>query len=197
MKEKEERRLLVEERKNQPALVQRCNTDSGPFPPAWVNVDDDAAKKDEKKDKMNRKPSPHHQHHQQLALAATSASTSSAQFSEEKCLICSYGGELVVCDFAYCTKVYHRLCLGEYPFPSDESTPWYCPRHSCLVTQETETDSCLLLADENGKRGETTTSLWKCVFCPCAVSKDIMTTVSTLRKHDFWQLEGSHMRPHH
>ncbi|KAF4141761.1 PHD finger domain-containing protein [Phytophthora infestans] len=62
------------------------------------------------------------------------------QRSEEKCLLCGFGGELIVCEFAGCTKVYHQFCLGAYPFPKDEDATWYCPRH--LLSKKSRTFLC-------------------------------------------------------
>ncbi|RHZ06709.1 hypothetical protein DYB31_004646, partial [Aphanomyces astaci] len=58
--------------------------------------------------------------------------------SEERCFLCGLGGELVVCEFPRCTKVYHQLCLGAFPFPTDEDTEWVCPRHSCVLSGRKE-----------------------------------------------------------
>jgi hypothetical protein len=57
---------------------------------------------------------------------------------EEKCHLCGYGGALVVCEYSGCTKVYHRFCLGGFPFPKDENATWYCPRHTCVLSGQNE-----------------------------------------------------------
>uniref|UniRef100_K3WS00 PHD-type domain-containing protein n=1 Tax=Globisporangium ultimum (strain ATCC 200006 / CBS 805.95 / DAOM BR144) TaxID=431595 RepID=K3WS00_GLOUD len=97
--------------------------------------------------------------------------------SEERCLICGYGGELIVCEFAGCTKVYHQFCLGAYPFPKDDDATWFCPRHACVLSGERES-----LLDIDGFSGKgkgisprkpiTKNLLWKCTQCPLAVSSD-------------------------
>lgn len=94
--------------------------------------------------------------------------------SDERCLICGYGGDLIICEFPTCTKVYHQFCLGAYPFPKDDDVIWLCPRHTCVLSGEKE-----WLADGDGKgRGAsprkpvTKNLLWKCTQCPVGISAD-------------------------
>ncbi|TDH72927.1 uncharacterized protein CCR75_003101 [Bremia lactucae] len=99
--------------------------------------------------------------------------------SEEKCFICGFGGELIVCEFTGCTKVYHQLCLGAYPFPKDEDAIWFCPRHTCALTGEKE-------SFEDGERSlgrpkhafarkiNVKKWLWKCNQCPIAISDEAL-----------------------
>ncbi|KUF99554.1 GPI-anchor transamidase [Phytophthora nicotianae] len=63
----------------------------------------------------------------QLLSDPDSGTADDEQRSEEKCLICGFGGELIVCEFVGCTKVYHQFCLGAYPFPKNEDATWHCP----------------------------------------------------------------------
>ncbi|KAI9995052.1 hypothetical protein PInf_012044 [Phytophthora infestans] len=97
------------------------------------------------------------------------------QRSEEKCLLCGFGGELIVCEFAGCTKVYHQFCLGAYPFPKDEDATWYCPRHVCALTGEKETGedgekSTTTLKQASPRKPNVKNLLWKCNQCPLAIS---------------------------
>ena len=118
--------------------------------------------------------------------------------SDERCLICNYGGELVMCDFSNCTKVYHRLCLGPYPFTSteeedtttkdggntQEALSWYCPQHTCAVTGVRDVPPTLKKTKTSMPMASPSPvtvaegTLWKCMTCPVAVSNDFMTTVS-------------------
>ena len=47
------------------------------------------------------------------------------ELEDERCLICNFGGELVLCDFEGCRRVYHERCLGLYPFDNDENSRWF------------------------------------------------------------------------
>eukprot|EP00981_Chlorochromonas_danica_P001440 scaffold300_cov173-Ochromonas_danica.AAC.8 len=70
--------------------------------------------------------------------------------SEDNCQVCGLGGELLLCDYPHCRKVYHRICLAKI-LPFDLLSPeftyelmtatWFCPRHYCL--------SCGALEKEN------------------------------------------------
>ncbi|TYZ62765.1 hypothetical protein PybrP1_008441 [[Pythium] brassicae (nom. inval.)] len=117
-----------------------------------------------------------------IATSAHHAATAAADLddddsevdSDERCLICGYGGDLIICEFPTCTKVYHQFCLGAYPFPKDDDVIWLCPRHTCVLSGEKE-----WLADGDGKgRGAsprkpvTKNLLWKCTQCPVAISAD-------------------------
>lgn len=100
--------------------------------------------------------------------------------SDERCLICGYGGDLIICEFPGCTKVYHQFCLGAYPFPKDEDVIWMCPRHTCVLSGEKECP-----ADGDGKgRGASPRKpamknlLWKCTQCPVGISADKFPPVS-------------------
>ncbi|KAF0701182.1 Aste57867_8333 [Aphanomyces stellatus] len=110
-------------------------------------------------------------------LKATSSSrreskTSSAAdlASEERCFLCGLGGELVVCEFPKCTKVYHQLCLGAYPFPMDEETEWICPRHTCVLSGKKEIP---LIANK---------TMWHCLQCPVAIDDDVLPSNAALSK---------------
>ncbi|CAH0473284.1 unnamed protein product [Peronospora belbahrii] len=104
------------------------------------------------------------------------------QRSEEKCLLCSFGGELIVCEFPGCTKVYHQFCLGAYPFPKDENAIWCCPRHTCALTGEKETcDDYEKLTSKqkyaSPRKSMVRNCLWKCILCPVAISDEALPQV--------------------
>ncbi|CAI5738318.1 unnamed protein product [Peronospora destructor] len=104
------------------------------------------------------------------------------QRSEEKCLLCSFGGELIVCEFPGCTKVYHQFCLGAYPFPKDENATWCCPRHTCALTGEKETcddgeKSTSKLKHASPRKSSIKNCLWKCILCPLAISDEALPQV--------------------
>nr|CCA14194.1 conserved hypothetical protein [Albugo laibachii Nc14] len=105
--------------------------------------------------------------------------------SDELCLICGLGGEVVICDAPGCTKVYHQFCLGEFPFPRNEDATWFCPRHTCAVTHISEMEDsettlpssihpCDTANRVNGaspRKTWTRKILWKCIKCPLALSE--------------------------
>uniref|UniRef100_M4BAT6 PHD-type domain-containing protein n=1 Tax=Hyaloperonospora arabidopsidis (strain Emoy2) TaxID=559515 RepID=M4BAT6_HYAAE len=101
------------------------------------------------------------------------------QRSEEKCMLCGFGGEVIVCEFSGCTKVYHRFCLGAYPFPNDEGATWYCPRHACALTGEKETcddseKATHKLKYTSPRKSIIKACLWKCIQCPVAISYEAL-----------------------
>ncbi|GMF40839.1 unnamed protein product [Phytophthora fragariaefolia] len=115
----------------------------------------------------------------QLLSDPDSSTADDEQHSEEKCMICGFGGELIVCEFPACTKVYHQFCLGAYPFPKDEDATWYCPRHTCALTGKKE------LCDDGEKvmnklkhasprKVNVSNVLWKCSQCPLAIADDAL-----------------------
>ncbi|KAL3666827.1 hypothetical protein V7S43_008445 [Phytophthora oleae] len=111
----------------------------------------------------------------QLLTDPKSSTGDDEQLSEEKCLLCGFGGELIVCEFPTCTKVYHQFCLGAYPFPKDEDATWYCPRHTCAMTGEKEEcedgdKSANKLKHASPRKNNVKNSLWKCNQCPLAIS---------------------------
>jgi hypothetical protein len=48
--------------------------------------------------------------------------------SEDNCFVCGDGGDLLLCDFAGCPKVYHQACTKLDVIPEED---WYCRRHFC------------------------------------------------------------------
>lgn len=100
--------------------------------------------------------------------------------SEERCLICSYGGDLIVCEFQGCRKVYHQFCLGAFPVPKDENATWYCPRHTCAVSgrQELAEGHEQLIGKGKSPVARKANMLWKCKQCPLALADNALPSVS-------------------
>lgn len=118
--------------------------------------------------------------HAQLSSHPDADDDDSEVESDERCLMCGYGGELIVCEFPECSKVYHQFCLGSYPFPKDEDVSWFCPRHTCAISGEKET---VVDLDTKGRGASprkpvTKNLLWKCTQCPLAISHDNFPPVS-------------------
>lgn len=98
--------------------------------------------------------------------------------SEERCLICGYGGDLVVCEFFGCTKVYHQFCLGSFPFPKDEDATWYCPRHICAISGEREyAVEAEGQSSKSPRKVSIKRQLWKCATCPLAIADGTMPPI--------------------
>ncbi|KAH7479723.1 hypothetical protein KRP22_010253 [Phytophthora ramorum] len=115
----------------------------------------------------------------QLLSDPDSGTADDEQRSEEKCLLCGFGGDLIVCEFPGCTKVYHQFCLGAYPFPKDEDATWYCPRHTCAATGEKEgcddeEKSPSKLKHASPRKNNVKNLLWKCNQCPLAISDEAL-----------------------
>lgn len=82
--------------------------------------------------------------------------------SEDACMVCGGVGELLVCDFPSCGKVFHRTCIWPGSANADSSaSKWLCPRHRCCVCGEVESEQ------------NSTVSLRKCSQC----------TISCCSKH--------------
>jgi hypothetical protein len=67
--------------------------------------------------------------------------------SEDDCLVCKNGGDLVCCDFPDCPKVYHSTCLK---ITETKNGEFFCSKHFCL-------DCC--------PKGEPISDLFTCVTC--------------------------------
>lgn len=103
--------------------------------------------------------------------------------SEERCLICGYGGEVVVCEFYGCTKVYHQFCLGTFHFPKDDDVTWFCPRHRCAQSGSLEMVNEMEQTPTTGKgagKVSVKMQLWKCTQCPVALNDGVMPSVRNL-----------------
>lgn len=61
---------------------------------------------------------------------------------DDNCFICGESGEVLLCDYPLCRKVYHQVCvLKIFPCPNAfdlahqqlaHNNEWWCPRHYCL-----------------------------------------------------------------
>ena len=58
---------------------------------------------------------------------------------DDECYVCQEGGELVLCDYQDCSKVYHLTCAGLDSLPEGE---FYCPRHWCQVCKNEAVYQC-------------------------------------------------------
>ena len=52
--------------------------------------------------------------------------------SEDICCICSDGGNLIICEYKYCIRVYHVECAGLDEVPMGKEK-WECPIHTCVI----------------------------------------------------------------
>ncbi|KAE9354507.1 hypothetical protein PR003_g3335 [Phytophthora rubi] len=115
----------------------------------------------------------------QLLSDPDSGTPDDEQRSEEKCMLCGFGGELIVCEFPACTKVYHQFCLGSYPFPKNEDAIWNCPRHTCALTGEKELcgdgeKTTSKLKHASPRKANVKNVLWKCTQCPVAITEEAL-----------------------
>lgn len=65
-----------------------------------------------------------------------------AEEVDDNCFICGESGEVLLCDYPLCRKVYHQVCvLKIFPCPNAfdlahqqlaHNNEWWCPRHYCL-----------------------------------------------------------------
>jgi len=61
--------------------------------------------------------------------------------SEDFCMVCGSEGELLVCDFKLCRKVFHRHCIWPHSATAEsEEVRWSCPRHRCVACSAEETE---------------------------------------------------------
>lgn len=62
---------------------------------------------------------------------------------DESCFVCHEKGNVIICDFPDCPKVYHQVCLftslplsasmdGDRDLYDMDGDSWYCPRHFCI-----------------------------------------------------------------
>lgn len=112
----------------------------------------------------------------QLLSDGESGTADEGPQSEENCLLCGFGGELIICEFPACTKVYHKFCLGAYPYPKDEDATWYCPRHTCALTGQKESfdETSSILKHASPRKNNVNNLLWKCSQCPAALTDEVL-----------------------
>ncbi|XP_050378080.1 uncharacterized protein At5g08430 [Argentina anserina] len=63
--------------------------------------------------------------------------------SEDWCFLCKDGGDLLVCDYKDCLKVYHPGCVGKKRNFMNTGRHWTCGRHSCSMCCRTPSFYCL------------------------------------------------------
>ena len=56
---------------------------------------------------------------------------------DDECFICNEGGDLVICDYPDCYKVYHLSCIGLKELPDGD---FHCRRHSCFICGDTKAE---------------------------------------------------------
>ncbi|XP_015571055.1 uncharacterized protein At5g08430 isoform X2 [Ricinus communis] len=61
---------------------------------------------------------------------------------EDWCFICKDGGDLILCEYRDCLKVYHLVCLKEGDSMVTTREHWTCARHSCIKCQKSSKFHC-------------------------------------------------------
>ena len=59
---------------------------------------------------------------------------------EDICFRCYEDGELLMCDWKNCPKVYHLACLGRDKMPGEK---WFCPWHHCAECGKAAVRFCI------------------------------------------------------
>ncbi|XP_020869738.1 uncharacterized protein At5g08430 isoform X2 [Arabidopsis lyrata subsp. lyrata] len=62
---------------------------------------------------------------------------------EDWCFICKDGGNLILCDFKDCPKVYHESCVEKGSTASKNGDSYICMWHSCYLCKKTPKLCCL------------------------------------------------------
>ncbi|KAM6600112.1 uncharacterized protein At5g08430 isoform X1 [Cannabis sativa] len=62
--------------------------------------------------------------------------------AEDWCFYCKDGGELLICDYGNCLKVYHPHCVGKDESCLESGEHWFCGLHSCLMCYKTSKFQC-------------------------------------------------------
>ena len=86
---------------------------------------DGKAAKDRKEEPKVKKP--------RVSSGGKSAKASDpVDTSDAICFVCKLGGDLVLCDYPGCDRVYHAACLRLRTPPPDDET-FFCPLHRCCA----------------------------------------------------------------
>ena len=97
--------------------------------------------------------------------------------SEDLCFICKDGGDLVLCDFPGCKKVYDRRLFPEDDDSLMNAQQWICPRHYCTGC------NCTGSAVK-----------YICMLCPFSSCKEC---VSKYESHNGWTIMSPNaLNPH-
>ena len=59
---------------------------------------------------------------------------------EDLCFRCYEDGQLLMCDWKNCPKVYHLACLGREKMPREK---WFCPWHHCVTCGKPAVSYCI------------------------------------------------------
>ena len=59
---------------------------------------------------------------------------------EDLCFRCYEDGQLLMCDWKNCPKVYHLACLGREKMPREK---WFCPWHHCVTCGKPAASYCI------------------------------------------------------
>lgn len=59
---------------------------------------------------------------------------------EDLCFRCMDDGQLLMCDYKTCPKVYHLECLGREKMPREK---WFCPWHHCVHCGKPAVNYCM------------------------------------------------------
>ncbi|KAK7397347.1 hypothetical protein VNO78_18516 [Psophocarpus tetragonolobus] len=62
---------------------------------------------------------------------------------EDWCFECKDGGQMVICDFHDCGKVYHPDCIGKDDSSLNTAELWYCGRHFCFDCKDLSKYYCI------------------------------------------------------
>lgn len=66
-----------------------------------------------------------------------------ADESEDWCFVCKDGGDLLLCDYPGCIKVYHPECVGRKKSVMKSEERWTCSWHTCSECNKTSKFLCL------------------------------------------------------